>query len=313
MHPLLSSSTCGLQDVHTIATPTIPVLIRVLSQVLPDFIGELSKNPHSKPVKFLVIDALAELFHSSSKTTTSTLIERSENITEISTLLHTLASTHRIAILVLNEVTDAFDWGRADIDGNADLVYNEQARWFSRADSVPGEDRKEASLGLVWANQVNTRILLSRTSRRKYLSDNEIRHAKRRKVGEHSHSGIQFAPSDDQLTPIRRLSIIFSSVSRPASLDYIVSEQGVSILSEDDLTALPRPVAQPEVPDPPIDPATLELEASQISPLDVGFATNEQNTVDTAMETLANGEPEGEDEWEKYWDEIPEEAYEGID
>jgi DNA repair protein RAD57 len=296
-HPLLSSSSsaCGLQNIHTISTPTIPVLIRVLTQTLPPFITEQSKG--HKPIKLLVIDTLAELFHSSNKTTTNTLVERSRNISEISTLLHSLASTHQIAILILNEVVDVFDRGHLSNIEQGDLLYNNQSRWFGRMNSVPGEDKKEASLGLVWANQVNVRILLSRTGRRRYLDDSRLpkRH---RSEGQPPGAPLFDMSHDDQSTLVRRLSVVFNSVSRHSvSMDYIVTGQGISTLPGDEVLSAPRSFDQAAAV--PVCQSTFSDPRTQISPLDVGIAEEGRSTV-------KNVEKIGEfnfddDDWDKYW------------
>ncbi|KAE9406469.1 hypothetical protein BT96DRAFT_1055092 [Gymnopus androsaceus JB14] len=159
-HPLLASSRRNF-------------LSRPSPELLPDFIErklkQYTSDSTTKPVRLVVIDALGELFHSSDKTSTQTLVQRSRNITEISSHLHSIASKYGVVVIVLNEVVDAFDRGSGDDDPALGLSYAEQSRWFGRAHSVPGEERKEASLGLVWANQVNARIMLSRTGRRRFL------------------------------------------------------------------------------------------------------------------------------------------------
>lgn len=310
-HPLLSPSLCNLADVHTISTPTIPILIHVLCKVLPEFIKSKLQDSSSKPVKLLVIDALAELFHSSNKTTTATLVERSRNISEISTVLHSLASAHGIAILVLNEVIDVFDRGSGtDSCDNSVVAYRDQARWFNRADSIPGENRKEASLGLVWANQVNARIILSRSGRRRHLEEIEPWNTKHRRF---DGSARQIPPTpvpsslvEDPYTLIRRLSIIFNSISAPVSLDYIITLGGISILPNDTPSASNAPAMPPlattdiSTPYPPS--STLD-----ISPLDVGFVEDGREG--------AEKETGEEDEWETYWkdDDLPEDAYNNID
>ncbi|KAF8448073.1 Rad51-domain-containing protein, partial [Boletus edulis BED1] len=226
-HPLLSPPCCTFSDVQTVQTPTIPKLIHVLSTFLPQYMENASKNPSSKPLKLLVIDALAELFHSAGKTTTRTLIERSRQLSKISFHLRLLASKYRIAVLVLNEVIDVVD--RDEPFSRDPISYREQSRLFGRADSVAGEDRKEAALGLVWANQVNARISLTRTGRRRYLDENETP-KKRSAVGGVPASQRAIAPVDDQPVLIRRLSVIFSSVAKPASCDYIVTAEGISVI-----------------------------------------------------------------------------------
>jgi len=275
--------------------PTIPALIYMLSDIFPKFISDKLATPNAKPVRLLVIDALAELFHSSNKTTTKVLVERSQNITEISALLHALVSKWNIAVLVLNEVVDAFDYGR-NINPSEELEYREQSRWFSRAHSIPGEDRKEASLGLVWANQVNARIMLSRTGRRRHLDDVTV--SKRQKLHDGSNTSTEADSEENQLTLIRRLSVIFSSVAAPISLDYVVTRAGISFLPPEESAApsasAPAPVHAPlkrapaqATPAPPL--------MAQIAPLDVGFAEDGNNLM-----VVPSSQPE-EDEWEEYW------------
>ncbi|KAG7092235.1 hypothetical protein E1B28_008601 [Marasmius oreades] len=267
-HPKLA--TCGLRDVHTMSVPTIPVLLSALQRALPLFIEE-----SNVPVKLLVIDALGELFHTSSKTSTHTLVERSKNITEISQLLHKLAYSHDMIILVLNEVVDAFERGPGfkGIE-NLGLPYAEQSRWFSQPEGTVGEARKEASLGLVWANQVNVRIMLSRTGRRRYEQNQ-----KRQKLDR------------PDSTLIRRLSVIFSSVASPTSVDYIVDTPGVSCLV---------PLSSMQGKSLNRGPTMAEPGPNQLVPLDIG--------------TLQDDIPDEED-WDQYWntDEITTEMYLSID
>ncbi|CCM02882.1 uncharacterized protein FIBRA_04996 [Fibroporia radiculosa] len=252
-HPLLSRENCSLSAIHTIKTPEIPILLHVLSTRLPNLVDSLAKEQNPNPVKLLVIDALAELFHMHDKTTADVLGQRSKHLAEISTLLHTLASKYRIAVLVLNEVQDVFSNFSYSPEENSseDLAYHDQVRWFGRADGVPGEDRKEASLGLVWANQVNTRIMLSRTTRERVLDVTEKRRTKRRRLdGSQSHTSTM-----PQTTRLRCLSIIFSSIVPPTSVDYIVTAEGIAALpgtvdsnSSPPLLPPPLPVSQLSAP-----------------------------------------------------------------
>jgi DNA repair protein RAD57 len=123
-------------------------------------------------VKLLVIDALSQLFLLATGSAKEKLIDRSRGIAEISALLHSLARRHGIAILILNETSDVFEQrpsGGSAHHHNSDMTYREQAQWFNQAHSLPGESRKETRLGLPWANQVNVRLLLSRTERHRLL------------------------------------------------------------------------------------------------------------------------------------------------
>lgn len=228
----LAVASCSLEHVHTLATPTVSILQHVLTTTLPSFIKDQKSKPCGKPIKLLVIDALGELFHSSDKTTTSTLVARSKDLANISAILHDIAADHQLAVLVLNEVIDIFDQPSGRVTGDQQgLSYDYQSRWFNSAEFF-GEKKKEASLGLVWANQVNTRIMLSRTGRRKYIDLEEL--SKRARLSNNSEISEQpTAQSEEpQSTLIRRFSVIFSNVCLPFSLDYIVTEGGILVLPD---------------------------------------------------------------------------------
>lgn len=230
---LFSNSSCGLKNVHTLAAPTVPILQQILIDVLPSFIREQEIKPEGRSIKLLVIDALGELFHSSDRTTTSTLVARSKDISSISATLHNLATVHQLAVLVLNEVIDIFDRPNTQNFGEyPGLLYENQSRWFNSAEFF-GDRKKEASLGLVWANQVNTRIMLSRTGRRKYIDLEDL--SKRARIsGNTESSKQQTGQQDQQPTLIRRLSVIFSNVCLPFCLDYIVADSGILVLPDQD-------------------------------------------------------------------------------
>ncbi|KAF9009368.1 Rad51-domain-containing protein [Cyathus striatus] len=230
-HPLLGRSSCTLDNVHTISVPTIPVMLHILSTILPNFIiGKAS----SRPVKLVVVDSLAELFHLSGKTTTSTLVERSHNIAHIASLLHTLASSYGIAIVALNEVIDSMERSNANTTIEpTDIIYSEQSRWFNSTPGEPGENRKESSLGLTWANQINNRIILTRTGRRRHLNEDEMRTSYKRLRNEQNvtcTAEISGAFEQETLL-IRRLTIVFCSIAYPRTLDYIITRRGFSVLA----------------------------------------------------------------------------------
>lgn len=287
-HPSLSRLHCSLNDIHTMPTiPNSPALIQVLSSTLPTFIAQKADGIGKRPIKLLVVDALGELFHTEVKTTTKTLVERSHDISSVSALLHGLATRWNLAVLVLNEVVDAFDHGQTDRD---ELGYKAQARWFGRAHTVPGGSTKEVSLGLVWANQVNVRILLSRTKRRRYLDESPWN--KRPKLDDRTDGGVVDSSAEAQATLIRRLSVIFSSVGSRVSIDYIITSAGLNTVSLlEDSAPMPVPGVIPTTPLPRFN--------EEIAPLDVGFVVN----VNDSME-VPSSQPEA-DEWETYWTAYP--------
>ncbi|KAL0566154.1 DNA repair protein rhp57 [Marasmius crinis-equi] len=310
-HRLLASSSSGLHDIHTMSIPTIPVLISALQHALPRFIEGTNARPDAKPVKLLVIDALGELFHTSHKTSTNTLVERSKNIAEISQLLHTIADAYNIIILVLNEVVDAFE-RETSFDGieNLGLPYAEQSRWFSQSDGLAGEAKKEASLGLVWANQVNVRIMLSRTGRRRYIEGQFTE--KRQKVqSSNSAEGRPVRLGEDSSSLIRRLSIIFSSIGPPTFLDYIVTASGISTLPTESARPSQAATAKPlshASAEPSPEPAL-----TQIVPLDIGALQGDLPSSDPHIGNATTSKDE--EDWDEYWntDEITAEMYYSVE
>jgi DNA repair protein RAD57 len=302
----LSPTDCGLDNVHTISISTVPILQNILSNILPSFIQQKTSSP--KPVKLVIIDALTELFHSSEKTSKTTLFDRSKDLNRIASALHTIAGTHNVAVVVINEVIDRFERGPAP-SSSKDLIYSDKSRWFSTCNSVPGENIKEASLGLVWANQLNARIMLSKTGRRRYIDESELLQAQQqqKKARVDSGSSVQqqtqmLASEDDahQATLVRRLSVIFSSVAPPVSMDYIITHEGFRVLPDESVLE--------------------ELKAQSY-----GFASDEseevaqsqnqdQNQSSTLPEPAVPAQPsqtqesKDEDEWDRYWEEEDEES-----
>lgn len=235
-HPLLSPSVCSLSDIHTVAVPTSELLLRTLKVTFPALQDNLREDTTRKPVRLIVIDSISSLFHTSEKSSSSTLFERSKALSELSRIMHTIAARDNIAFVIINEVTDVFNdlhSGGRDGASEGDILYRDQAKWFNSAHSIPQERTKEAGLGLVWANQLNVRIMLTRTSRRKYLGDLFLP-SKRRKDEETSTASRFIArPLDgddnpDQFVLLRRFSVVFSSLSCPRSVDVILTNAGIS-------------------------------------------------------------------------------------
>lgn len=325
-HPLLSSELCGLADIHTLKTPTMPMLRHVLSTTLPAFLDEIQCRPGAKPVKLVIVDALTELFHSHDKMSYTTLFERSKHLAEISALLHSLASQHRIAIVAINEVIDSIDRGPPPDAPPHEVSYRDQARWFNRADSVPGENMKEAALGLVWANQVNARIMLSRTKRMRYLNE-KLPAAKRPKLNTDSDVGTsRVGPTvqdDDQPIRLRRLTVIFNSVAPPGSVDYVITAGGITGLADQDgdqweldRSSLARktPAGLPD--DGALTDAPGPVVASSQAGLDDLVLPSEVNVMSEGADAAENGpQVDGEDEWDAYWkdDELGSDVYTQVD
>jgi len=197
MAQMLSSSEDiddRLDKIKTLSVSSYAILLNILTTILPSFLVEDASD-----IGMLIIDNITELLSSSHDT-----IERSKEIKATSLALHELASTHNIAVIVINQVTDSFS--------SSSSSYQQQAALFNK------QDDKEAALGLVWANQINARIFMTRTSRR-----------------------------DDQGMLVRRLDVMWNSAAPKLpqeSLDYVIEELGLRFLEREPLVQQPQREAQ---------------------------------------------------------------------
>lgn len=219
--------------------PTSQILMRTLATTLPSLRADLSRKPDRKPIRLIVIDSLPSLLQSNEKGPSNALYERSKTLWELSHAMHVIAARDNIAFVVINEVTDVFERAQVFGDGSEsnDVLYRDQAPWFGSAHSIPQESRKEALLGLVWANQINARVMLTRTNRRRYTD--YIPSAPKRRRTEDEGSNGQSGPSQKTTAEseapvvVRRLSVVFSSVSHPTSVDFIITNEGFCVVDED--------------------------------------------------------------------------------
>ena len=299
-HPLLASSHCNLDNIQTSVTKSVDSLLYVLSEVLPALMA--SANARSMPLKLLVIDSLAELLLED-KATTATLADRSRNLSAIAAQLHALAATRQLAILAINRVTDVWE-RRTDADPGlpGELIYAEHARIFGRAEGAS----KSAALGLVWANQINVRVMLARTVRRRALPAESSNRDRKRLRAE---DGVAVVRADDVV--VRRLSVVFSAVCAPAEVDFIITSRGVETCVDD------------QEPGGAMGPSALSTAAlalatnvahpplSEVSPLDVGSVVGDLQPPQLGDEPV--GGPE-EDEEDAYWRDVDDfTAYEFTD
>lgn len=182
----------------------VELLDLALSHHVPSMIDRLAGGPnrqdqHSKhgrngkrlPITTLIIDSIGALFRASFENNHIGLAQRSTMLCQISDKLKFLAEKHDLAVIVINQVTDVFDRASSFGNGNGNsnahvsstpptgggpsfshagdddiMSYKIQSRYFS---GQTNDLAKEATLGLVWANSVNVRIMLSRTGRRRRI------------------------------------------------------------------------------------------------------------------------------------------------
>lgn len=280
------------------------------------------------------------------KISTMTLADRSRNLSAIAAQLHALASTHQLAVVAINRVTDV--WERrpdADMGFPGELIYADHARLFGRADGALS--KKSAALGLVWANQVNARIMLTRTERRHHYYDYRYdRHNRTHSLRHHYHGAPPEAaataqPSSEgrhdrkrqrldgdeedvvQVVVVRRLTVVYSSVCAPASVDFIVTSRGVEILVQDleenvqvpaSALALAPPTTLTNVTTGPAAAAgegvvrrPPQPPLAEVSPLDVGSVVGDFRPpqLQPQPRETSGGEMEVEDgDEDAYWREV---------
>ena len=255
-----------LDNVHTLHITEVDGLDHALAYIIPAMIsriGAADTHTGSLPIRLLVIDSIGALFRSSFETGYSGLTQRSKMLCLIADKLKLLAQQQSLAVVVINQVTDVFSQNtntllppRIDSPPPAPLnvsnsasddaydvnieddvppttqdqptmTYKRQSRYFS------GQSQgysKEASLGLVWANAVNVRIMLSRTGRRRLLDPDDLSRKKSRiSPYERERQHEEGLSNEETFEPtlIRRMHLVFSPFARQDLLDYVILQSGI--------------------------------------------------------------------------------------
>lgn len=210
--------------------------------------GTQGRKKTKPPVRLLILDSLAALLRSETSLSGGGLVARSRRLCALSDRLKALALEYSLAVVVVNQVSDVF---AGEQRAGPEMLYAAQARHFN-GQSAGG--RKEAALGIVWANCVNTRIMIARTGRRKLvtvadLEGGEEKGRKRRRtdtpprrtegqgqqlegrMGEEGRVGEPVGTElSDEPSLIRRIHQVFSAHGPPASADFILARSGVHVL-----------------------------------------------------------------------------------
>lgn len=273
-----------LDNVHTMHVTEVDGLEHALAYMVPNVIDVSARSPNTNgnsrssrlPISLIVIDSIGALFRSSYDSNQGGLPQRSRMLCVLADRLKYLAHKYNIAVVVINQVSDVFrnpsfpdtssrisrpnspalttDAGReSPVPDNVQptMTYKVQSQYFS------GQTKalwKEASLGLVWANAVNVRIMLSRTGRRRPLDSQDLtRRIKRpRTIDGRYRQGLEeeerlagnatrntsstlapAGPSADQsweATLIRRMHLVFSPFAKQDCLDYVIMQSGIHSL-----------------------------------------------------------------------------------
>jgi DNA repair protein RAD57 len=246
-----------LNNVHTRDITEVDGLDHALTYIVPATIGRIAAQSASSsdvlPVRLLVIDSIGALFRATYSSNHSGLTQRSKMLCAITDKLKELAEVHDIAVVVVNQVTDVFTQDRSrrlvqapdtpssgsaggvsvpvieDDHGEPIMTYKNQSRSFS---GQTQELSKEASLGLVWANGVNVRLMLSRTGRRRPLDHQDLRRRRHRATALEKEEADRSAEGQWQSTLIRRMHLVFSPFAPEARVDYIILDAGIRSVSD---------------------------------------------------------------------------------
>lgn len=277
-----------LDNVHTMHVTEVDGLEHALAYMVPNVIDlsarPISANANSEssrlPISLIVIDSIGALFRSSYDSNQGGLPQRSRMLCVIADRLKYLAHKYNIAVVVVNQVSDVFR-NSSFLDGSSrisrpnspalmantgrgspvpdnvqpTMTYKVQSQYFSGQTKALS---KEASLGLVWANAVNVRIMLSRTGRRRPLDSQDLsRRIKRprtidgryrqgleedeRAAAKATSNGSSTIPpvgsSPEQsweATLIRRMHLVFSPFAKQDCLDYVILQSGIHSLPPGD-------------------------------------------------------------------------------
>lgn len=204
--------------------------------------GASTRKKAKPPVRLLILDSLAALLRSETSLSGGGLVQRSRRLCSLSDRLKALALEYHLAIVVVNQVSDVFIGEQPK--AGPEMLYAAQARHFN-GQSAGG--RKEAALGIVWANCVNTRIMLARTGRRKVITLSDLfpdaqDSRKRKRVDtpaepqqqgrerQHEAEGVGVQLGEEP-SLIRRIHQVFSAYGPPGSADFILAKSGVHVLS----------------------------------------------------------------------------------
>ena len=254
-----------LDNIHTRLCKDIDALDHALSFFLPPLLrshrtsntspllGHRPTYTTARPIRLLILDSITALLRGDAAfaSTSAGLTQRSRHLCIVADKLKALALEFSLAVVVINQVSDVFarptsqpspssSFASSRFDGpEPPMRYATQARWFSgQSETLP----KEASLGIVWANAVNVRVMLSRTGRRRLLNQADLCAVKRKHRGTEGDVENGDGDKQDNLlgpmiedhkpTLIRRMHLVFSPFAPPGTVDYVITPSGIHSLPD---------------------------------------------------------------------------------
>nr|CAD7437734.1 unnamed protein product [Timema bartmani] len=168
--------------------------------------GQLPQLLAQKSVGLIVVDSIAGVFRADFEPRDS--VSRAKEMRAVGGQLHRLAGEFRVAIICVNQVAHIFSVIGKYLCQSISYYFLQVTTVINNERSVGDNTGRKtvAALGLAWANMVTTRLQISRTNR-------SVTDAKGTSM------------------PVRMLEIIFSPDKPPRSCHFVVTEAGVSAVS----------------------------------------------------------------------------------
>jgi Rad51 len=134
------------------------------------------------------------------------MAQRSKDLRKLAGILKGLATEWNVAVIAVNQVTDAFKKSSQSADSTQEeelLPLEQQSKWFDGLIDEHGtEGTKKPALGLVWSNLITSRIMLVR-----------------------------------EVDGRTRIKVVFSPFAKPGSLLYAIStEVGIHAIDTSGVT-----------------------------------------------------------------------------
>jgi hypothetical protein len=139
LHQIAKCADKTIDNVYCVQTPTAEAFMHIIRYQLPVLVRE-------KKVRLVCIDSIGYVFRGSDKP----LARRTPELVEVAVRLRKIMHIG-VAVVVVNQVSDVFSYN----DDLHTMSLDYQMRFLTSG-------KRAATLGLVWANHVDCRIMLGR-------------------------------------------------------------------------------------------------------------------------------------------------------
>lgn len=246
---------------------SLPAMVEQ-SQLSSETLGDVKTN-FIKPVKLVVVDSIAAPFRGSegggkaaiteediNKFANTSLTERNAALQEIAFRLRKLARQYSLVVLLVNQVSDVFHkdndrfsssqaQSSSQLGGHHGLGgsvthenggvpleyrnYKHASKYFS-GEEADQRNGKVAVFGLTWSNCIDTRIMLSRTGRRRRKATGEEAFATH--MLDENGLEIEDPLFASETEEIRRASLIFGPAAEKGYIDCALRQEGLVSISK---------------------------------------------------------------------------------